>query len=364
MKKILIIGATGSIGNSVINLIKNNNDLYLSGFTYFKNEVKANFILKEFPGAHCLKLSNDNLDDLDNIDFDVVIHAIPGISGIKSLIKCIKLGKEILLANKESIVIFGNYIKKINEKFKTVILPIDSEHSSLFDLLNWDNNNKKNIKKIFITCSGGALRLFNDMEELNKKTFSECSKHPVWDMGEKITLDSATLFNKLFEVIEAKFYFDILYKNINILINHSSTVHSIIMFKDNSYKISFHYPSMVIPIGHAIYKNNSAHNNVPPIDHELINIKFEEFTPYQKRVFSLIDKFDDIDNIGLIINAINDSLSVLFKDNKIKFLSFINVLEKFVNNDIINVNKKLDSLEDYLNLYERVKLISIKLAYK
>ncbi len=340
-KKIAILGSTGSIGKTLINIIKNDKKnfeitLLTTNKNYkelikqakylsvknliISNKTSYNFA-KKFNSNKKFKIYN-NFDCFNRIfkkKNDFVMSSITGLDGLKPTLNSIRFTKNILIANKESIICGWNLIKNELLKFKTNFIPVDSEHFSIWSLLN----EKKNIEieKIYITASGGPFL------KTPKKNFSNISikkalNHPNWSMGKKITIDSSTLMNKLFEVIEAKNIFDIPYRNIEILIHPSSYVHAIIKFSNGLTKILIHDTSMKIPIFNAIYFND---------DKKKLRSKTLDLNKLNNLNFSLPDlsRFPLLKILELMPNKIslfetilitaNDEIVKLFLDKKIKY---------------------------------------------
>ncbi|MBD1174814.1 1-deoxy-D-xylulose-5-phosphate reductoisomerase [Pelagibacterales bacterium SAG-MED01] len=289
-KKISIFGSTGSIGKSLINILKKDKKNFevvlLTADKNYKDLIKQaklfnvkNLIIKNEKSYNILK--NSPLSKKVNIykDFtkikkifkkknDFIMSAISGLSGLEPTLISIKHTKNMLIANKESIICGWNLIEKELKKNKTNFIPIDSEHFSIFSLL--ENNRTDSIDKVYITASGGPFIDF-PKKKFKKISPKEALKHPSWQMGKKISIDSATLMNKVFEVIEAKKIFNLDYKNISILTHPNSYVHSIIKFNNGLTKVLIHDPDMTIPIFNSIYCTNKKNINSKPLDIKILN---------------------------------------------------------------------------------------------
>ena len=349
-KKIAILGSTGSIGKTLIEIIKKdkkNFDVIL--LTADKNYIE---ILKQ---AKILKVKNliitdkkaylnlsqkklGNIKIFNNYDcfnkifkkkIDYVMSSISGINGLIPTIKIIKFTKKIAIANKESIICGWHLIKKDLKKFKTSFIPVDSEHFSVFYSLK--GNKISNIKKIYLTASGGPL-INTPKRKLKSIKISEAIKHPNWKMGKKISIDSATMMNKVFEIMEAKKIFDLNYETLDILVHPSSYVHAIVKFNDGMVKIIAHDTNMKIPIF------NSLHNSQKKIKTDELNLNKLNFLDLKKVD---TDKFPSIkiikklknneSSLETLIVLANDILVDLFLLKKIYFTDIVSVLQKLMN---------------------------------
>ncbi len=289
-KKIAILGSTGSIGKTTFNIIKNNpKDFEIVLLTTNKNSstilkqaklLKVNNIiisneteflkLKKKLNKSKIKVHN-NLERLQNIfkkKIDYTMCAISGLSGLKSTIDAIKFSKTVAIANKESIICGWDFIERELSKNKTKFIPIDSEHFSIWSLIK--NQNKKNIKKIYLTASGGPfLNMKNSLIANVKPKYA--LKHPNWKMGKKISIDSATLMNKLFELIEAKKIFNLEIDNFEIIIHPKSYIHAIVHFKNGLIKFLAHDTNMSVPIMNSLYVNKIFNYNDKDLDFSVLN---------------------------------------------------------------------------------------------
>ena len=360
-KKIAILGSTGSIGKTLIELIqkdkKNFDIVLLTADKNYKEILKQakffkvkNLIItneKSFKELKKKKLGKinifNNYNSFNNIfkkKIDYVMSSISGIDGLEPTLKIIKHTKKIAIANKEAIICGWHLIKKDLKKFKTIFVPVDSEHFSIFYALQ--SNKISNIEKIYLTASGGPLNNIPKKRFKNIK-ISEAIKHPNWKMGKKISVDSATMMNKVFEIIEAKKVFDLDYDKLDILVHPSSYVHAITKFKDGMIKIIAHDTNMKIPIFNSLYDNKQK-----SIQSEQLNIK-KLNSLNLKRVDT--DKFPSIKIIRklqnkeslleTIIVLANDELVNLFLLKKLSFTDINNYLLRLINmSQIINLSKK------------------------
>ena len=339
-----ILGSTGSIGNTTLNIVKKdkkNFNIILLTTNYnarkvfnqaLKFKVKNVIITdnkkylswKKIFNKHKIKTYKnfENLDKIIKKKLDYSINAISGIDGLEPTLKIIKYTKKIAIANKESIICGWNLIKNELIKNKTSFIPVDSEHFSIFKLVG--NQSTHKIKKIIITASGGPFLKKKIKRKIN---VSDALNHPNWKMGKKITIDSATLMNKVFEVIEAKKIFNINYEKIDILVNPNSYVHAIIIFNNGTIKMLVHETNMTIPIYNSIYEDSFENDfNTKYLDLKKIN-NLNLSKPNNKQFTSLniLNRLPNHDSLyETIIISINDELVNMFlnKDIEYKMISF------------------------------------------
>ncbi len=349
-KKISVFGCTGSIGDTTFKLLnkkKNEYNFYI--LTGFKNFKKIKNIIKVYKPKFFVifndktylkvkkSLKQNKVKILNSKDFyaykfkksDVSILAIPGIAGLKPSLSIIKRSKKILIANKESVICGWNLINQLAQKYKVQILPIDSEHFSIMNLIN--SINKKSIEKIYLTASGGPF-LNYPLKKMNNIKPSQAINHPKWKMGKKISIDSATLINKIFEVIEANKLFSIDLKKLDILIHPQSLVHAIVKFKNGLYKFLYFETDMSIPIGNALFENNFEIKNFFTVNNKLKKNDLAEnlnFIKVDKKKFPVI-KLKPIlgkyNSIPIILNAANEIFVDQFLKKNISFCSIINYM--------------------------------------
>ena len=340
-KKISILGSTGNIGLSVLKII-DKTDFSINLLSAKKNYKKICFQIKKYKPKYFVvsdikiyekvkkKFRKKNTIILNNyfeqpIKFNshITVAAISGIDGLKPTLSMISKSKKILIANKESIICGWNLIKKIAKKNKTKIIPVDSEHFSILQLMQ--NHKMQEIKKIFITASGGPFLNYkiNQLKNIRPK---DAVKHPKWKMGKKISIDSSTLMNKILELIEAQKLFNIPLEKIDILIHPNSLVHAIIEFKNGLTKFIYHETSMLVPLANAIIENDL------DIKHFLKASYFPKknlsenliFKKVSKKIFPVIkvkNRIDEYPSTPIIINACNEEVVNLFLQKKIPFLS-------------------------------------------
>jgi 1-deoxy-D-xylulose-5-phosphate reductoisomerase len=350
-KKIAILGSTGSIGKTLIEIIKKdkkNFDIILltaeKNYKEIYHQAKVlnvkNLIItnqKSFKELKKKKLGKinifNNFKSFNNIfkkKIDYVMSSISGIHGLEPTIEIIKHTKKIAIANKESIICGWHLIKKNLKKYKTNFIPVDSEHFSVFYSLQGNKNS--NVDKIYLTASGGPLNNLPKARFKNIK-ISEAVKHPNWKMGKKISIDSATMMNKVFEIIEAKKIFNLNYEKLDILVHPSSYIHAIIKFKDGMIKIVAHDTNMKIPIFNSLYDNE---NKI--IKTNQLNLKKLNFLDLKKvdtnkfPSIKIIKKLKNSDSLSeTIIVMANDELVNLFLLKKINFTDISIYLQKLIN---------------------------------
>ena len=363
-KKIAILGSTGSIGKTLINIIKQDKKNFeivlLSAEGNYKELLQQaklfkvkNLIITNVESFNIIKKDKfskkisiyNNFNNFRKIfkkKIDYTMSSISGIQGLKPTIEIIKFTKKIAIANKEAIICGWDLIQKELKKNKTVFIPVDSEHFSIWYALR--SINKNLIEKIYLTASGGPF-LNKPLYKLKNVNYKQAVKHPNWKMGKKISIDSATMMNKVFEIIEAKKIFDISYKKLSILIHPKSYVHAIIKLKNGLTKIVVHDTNMKIPIFNSLYSSSSPINS-KQIDLKILNnlelntVDYRRF-PLTKILNSLPEKSSLFETI---LVSINDKLVELFLDNKIKYT---------------DISKKMHNILRLKNL-KKYKMINVK----
>ena len=364
MKNILLLGATGSIGDSVLSVIKQNSDkLNLAGIAFQSNTTKAISIIEEFDPnyAYCeskanLNTINDSLkkseiielfNDKSELEYllnhksiDIIISAISGFSGLETTFMAAQSGKIILLANKESIVVAGDIILPLAKKHNTKIIPIDSEHNAIFQCLN-SKKNTDDVSKIIITASGGPF-LNKKVDDLSGVTKREALNHPNWKMGSKITIDSATLVNKCLELIEAKYLFNLNEEYFELVVHPQSIIHSIVTYKDGSSICQMSNPDMRVPISHALSLEESRLSlNFSEINFSSLNLTFQEFPKDRLEIANLAREVCNTrGSTGTVFNAANEIAVENFLSDKITFNKIYEVIYRTFN--AIPVSKNID----------------------
>lgn len=349
-KQIAILGSTGSIGTQTLQVIDEHPDLFEAYCLTANNKVKelAEQARRYNPAA--VVIANEDkyeelkslLADLPDIKvyagkqaideiveagpIDMVLTAMVGFAGLNPTIHAIKAHKKICLANKETLVVAGELICELAQKYHAPIIPVDSEHSAIFQSLAGEGNNK--IEKILLTASGGPFRNFTK-EQLATVTKADALKHPTWSMGAKITIDSATMMNKGFEVIEAKWLFGVPADKIQVLIHPQSIVHSAVQFADGAVKAQLGVPDMRLPIQYALTYPDRIHLNEDRLD--LFKQPLEFFEPDLDKFRCLALAFEAIKkggNMPCIVNAANEIVNRGFLEDKCGFTQMSDIIEK------------------------------------
>ena len=369
-KKICILGSTGSIGQTTLEIIlknkkdfdvvllsgNNNVELLISQAKKFKPKYvySNNFFFKEKLKTFC-KNNNiffiDDLNSLKKIKFDVTIAAISGMAGLLPTINIIKFSKKILIANKESIICGWKFILKELKKHHCNFTPIDSEHFSILNLI--ENKNLNSVKYIYLTASGGPF--FEKKVNLNKVTPDQAAKHPNWKMGKKISIDSANLMNKVLEVIEASLIFNLPINKFKIIIHPQSLIHAIIEFKNGLSSMLYHYNDMKIPITNSLYNNFYNYKNN---DHKFLSqnkLTFIEANSKKNPSLKILNLNNVLNENGFIlINALNEILVQKFLKNKITFPDITNKLIGILNTNIVKnylKNHQIRHINDVFKVY-------------
>ncbi|MFD3156557.1 1-deoxy-D-xylulose-5-phosphate reductoisomerase [Haloimpatiens sp. FM7330] len=376
MKNISILGATGSIGTQTLDVIRNAKQSFcLQGISANTSYDKVIQIIKEFDVKYVAitekntyeKVKNycsssnlktnvlyglEGLNTIATLDeVDVVVTSVVGMIGLVPTLKAIKAGKDIALANKETLVVGGELVINEAQKNNVKILPVDSEHGAIFQCLQ--GNKKEDIYKIILTASGGPFRGRQRDELINIKP-EEALKHPKWNMGKKISIDSSTLMNKGLEVIEAHWLFDVNYDDIQVVIHPQSIVHSMIEYKDASVIAQLAVPDMRLPIQYALNYPIREKSIVNRLDfYEVSKLTFEK---PDMNTFRCLKLAYDAGKLGgimpTVLNSANEVAVELFLNNKIKYLQIESIIEECLSKfkNIVNPN-----LEDILNTDKKVR---------
>jgi 1-deoxy-D-xylulose-5-phosphate reductoisomerase len=380
-KKIAILGSTGSIGKTLVNILKKDKKnieiVLLTADKNYKELIKQakifnvkNLILTNKYSFLKLKKNKNynNINIYNNFNLikkifpkkiNYLMSSISGFEGLSPTLKMIKYTKVIAIANKEAIICGWNILNKELKKNNTKFIPVDSEHFSIFYALK--NNSISNIKDIYLTASGGPL-LKLPLNKFQNIKISDVLKHPTWKMGEKISIDSATLMNKVFEIIEAKKIFNISYENLKILIHPSSYVHALLKFKDGMIKIIAHDTSMTIPIYNSLSPNQNSLLKTENIDlMKLNNLNFENVNSKKFPLIKVLSKLPNTDSLfETVLVATNDEFVKLYLNKKIRFNELSKKIFKFLNsNEFVKYKfikpEKIETIEK-LNQYVRLKI--------
>ena len=379
-KKIGILGSTGSIGENTVKIIQNNKKdfdvIFLSTNRNVKKLLKQSLIIKPktviiFDEKKYLKYKKkfinkkikvfNSFKDLKNKylkrKIDYIMCAITGLAGLDSTINCIAKTNSVAIANKESIICAWDLINRKLIKHKTKFIPVDSEHFSIWSLLQ--NESVRGVEKIFITASGGPFLNYK-LNKLSNVKPKDAIKHPNWNMGKKISIDSATLMNKLFEIIEAQRIFNIDIKKFEILIHPKSYIHSIIKFINGQIKILAHDTDMKIPIFNSIYQDNLKKINTKNLDINLLNnLNLMKIDKSKYPAIKIINKINNNNTLfETVLISSNDELVNLYINNKIKFLDIGRNLIKILNIKKYSnlIKKKPKKISEIINLAKEVRL--------
>ena len=376
-KLIAILGSTGSIGRQALEVIADNNELFEVYALTANNQVDLLIeqALRFRPEMvvianeqHYLKLKealtglpikvfagNDSVAQIAEMQpIDIVLTAMVGYSGLKPTINAIKAGKKIALANKETLVVAGELICDLVKQYNSSIIPVDSEHSAIFQCLTGEGNNP--IEKLILTASGGPFRT-KSIAELEHVTSAQALRHPNWDMGAKITIDSASMMNKGLEIIEVKWLFGVSPEQIDVVVHPQSIIHSMVQFADGSIKAQLGLPDMKLPIQYAFTYPDRLKTNFPRLDFNICTqFTFEQ--PDTERFRNLAFAYYAMDrggNMPCILNAANEIVVAEFLKDKIGFLQMSDIIEKVMAKAEFIANP---SYEDYVKTDELVRLLT------
>ena len=386
-KKIAIIGSTGSIGKNLLEIISNDiNDFKINLLTADKDHKTllrqakkfnvTNLIIKNKSSYKVLKkkTSNTNIKVFNSFEhlglifknkIDYVMNSIMGIDGLEPTIKIIKYTKNLAIANKESIICGWNIILKKLKKNNTNFIPVDSEHFSIWYGLQ--NLKATNVEKIYLTASGGPFRKLS-LNKFKKIKINQAVSHPNWTMGKKISVDSATMINKVYEVIEAKNIFNIPYQNIEIIIHPKSYIHALIKFTNGLTTIIAHDTTMKIPIFNSLYSKSDKKIFTNTINFKTLNnLNLSKLNSIRYPMIKLLKILPSKSSLfETVIVAANDTLVDLFLNKKINFINIQKELFKILKLKEFNKFKKISpkKLEDVIKLNDYVRLKVLKKVYK
>ena len=365
MKNITVLGVTGSIGTQTIDVVLGHPDEFkIVAMSAGHNIKKLEEIMSQLPVAHICVLEQADYDYLTEKypdrhfylgqegliqistleETEIVLNAIVGFAGLLPTIEAIKAGKDIALANKETLVVAGHIIIPLAKEYNIQLLPVDSEHSAIFQSMHGEY--PREISKILLTCSGGSFR-DKSLNELKDATVEQALNHPNWSMGAKITIDSATLVNKGLEVMEAKWLFDVDYDDIEVLIHPESVVHSMIECTDTAVIGQLGTPDMRLPIQYALTYSHRIPlmNSKRPSLSDIGTLHF--YKPDTERFKALPLAYRagrEGGSMPCVFNGANEEANQLFRDGKIKFLEIVDLIEDAMNAHTVVENPTLDEL--------------------
>ena len=367
-KQICILGSTGSIGTQALEVIEEHSDRFEAYCLTANNQVEllaeqarkfkpaavviANeekygqltALLEDCPDIKVYAGAQALCDIVEAEPIDMVLTAMVGFAGLEPTIHAIKAHKKICLANKETLVVAGELICELAQQYRAPILPVDSEHSAIFQSIVGEGDNE--VEKILLTASGGPFRL-KTLDEMRTMTAADALRHPTWDMGAKITIDSASMMNKGFEVIEAKWLFGVEADKIQVLVHPQSIVHSAVQFRDGAVKAQLGVPDMRLPIQYAFTYPDRLPMTGERLD--LFRHPLEFFEPDMEKFKCLALAFDAIKRGGnacCVVNAANEIVNLAFRKGQIGFLDMGDIIEKTLNKATVI---KKPTLEDYIN---------------
>ena len=374
MKKIFILGASGSIGENALSVIDSNKDNFeLVGISVNRNVEKVNQVIKKHNPKYIYindKSARENMlktenavicedekqlfDIFNSSDVDIVISAISGFAGIKSTFQAAKSGKKLLLANKESIVAGGSLLMKTIKENNTELVPIDSEHNAIFQCLP-QSRSTEDVKQIVITASGGPFHGKN-IDELKNVGIQDALNHPNWEMGAKISIDSATLVNKCLELIEACYLFDMDESFFELVIHPESIIHSIVTFNDGSSICQMSNPDMRVPIANAMSYDKRLLIPFQPIDFNNLKLNFESFPNDRVEIVQLAREAAREDSSkGIYFNAANEVAVENFLKKRITFRQIYEVILRTFDKKEMS---KFNSIEDIFEIDREARNIS------
>lgn len=376
MKKIAILGSTGSIGTQTLDVVAEHGDIEVVAMSCGRNISLFEKQIRQFrpklvsvwseEDAKRLKLKLADMDIIVEHGMDglidvavykeaqILVTAIVGMLGIRPTIAAIKAGKDIALANKETLVTAGHIIIPLAKENNVSILPVDSEHSAIFQSLQGEQHNK--INRILLTASGGPFRGYT-LDELKNIKVEDALKHPNWSMGRKITIDSSTLVNKGLEVMEAKWLFGVEPDQIQVVVHPQSVIHSAVEYEDGAVIAQLGTPDMRLPIQYALYYPNRRSLSGEKLDlFKLASMTFEKpDTGTFKGLKLAYEAMEKGGNIPTAFNAANERAVALFLDHKIKYLDIVDIIEKSMNDCSFIDNPSVDEILDTENtVYEYI----------
>ena len=365
MKNVLLLGATGSIGESVLSVISQNKEsLNLFGVSFNKNILRYQEILKEHSPDYVYiddhdsfkSLCNNDKEkylngdkELENLinkdDVDIIVCATSGFAGLKTAYIASMTGKKILLANKESIVAGGDLILPLAKENNSEIIPIDSEHNAIFQCLSGEKGTE-DVKGITITASGGPF-INTSIKELKHVTIEEALNHPNWKMGSKVTIDSATLVNKCLELIEAKYLFDLDEQYFDLVIHPQSVIHSIVTFVDGSSICQMSAPDMKVPIAHALSNENRLSIDFNNLDFNNLNLSFQKFPSDRMEIQNIAREVCNKGGfLGTVFNAANEIAVESFLNKEINFDKIYEVIYRTFDKNILSNNVSIETINE------------------
>ena len=376
-KNIILLGATGSIGTSTLNLIRQKRERFnLIGISAYKNTEQLKLISEEFNVKYVSYFKNnkniefnektkvmkdfEGLLELASLNCDVVVSGISGLAGLMPAYAALSNGNHIAIANKEPLVVAGNLLKDCSKKHNAKILPVDSEHNSIFQC--FDSNQRTNISHITLTASGGPF-LNRSLDSICDVTVEEALKHPNWKMGNKVSIDSATLINKALEVIEAGCLFELKANQIKVVIHPESIIHGLVHYKDGSVLANLALPDMISPLSVAIGYPERYNLDLPKLD--LVEVSQLNFLKPDLKKFPGLNfgwhALNEPNYFSIVLNASNEIAVDLFLKKRIKFTSIVEIIDKCLNEQKFN---SANNLEETLEIDKMSRIFAKKISEK
>lgn len=364
MRHVCLLGATGSIGTQTLDVIISNPDSFILDAISIGHQVdKLDDIFSKFPSVHycCIQEEKDMLiyqNKYPNIKFfhgnsglislilesksEMVVNALVGFVGLVPTIRALEDNRIVCLANKEALVVGGELVNDLLNRGYGKLYPIDSEHVAIHKCLKVDN---KNVKKLIITASGGAFRKLS-RKQLKNVTKEDALNHPTWSMGQKITIDSASMANKCFEVIEAHYLFNYPFSKIDTILHYESYVHSLVEYKDNTFRMQVGKPDMREPIKYALFETNITFETLTMDDYH--NYKDLTFLPFDKKRYPIIKHAKTViknkGTYGAVLNSANEEAVYAFLKGEINFLDIEKIIDFFMKKHENNLHPSLEDL--------------------
>ena len=376
-KNIILLGATGSIGSSTLNFIRKKREKFnLLGVSTYEKTEQLKSISNEFNVKNVCFFKNDQgtifdknvkvmkgrqgLLELASLNCDIVVSGISGLAGLMPAYTALNNGNHIAIANKEPLVVAGNILIECSKKNNVKILPVDSEHNSIFQC--FDNNLRENVSHITLTASGGPF-LNRSPSSFKDITIEEALKHPKWEMGKKISIDSATLINKALEVIEAGFLFELKSNQIKVVIHPESIIHGLVHYKDGSVLANLALPDMISPLSVAIGYPERYNLDLPKLD--LVEVSQLNFLKPDLKKFPGLNfgwhALNEPNYFSIILNASNEIAVDLFLKKRIKFTSIVEIIDKCLNEQKFN---SANNLEEILEIDKMSRIFAKKISEK
>ena len=376
-KNLILLGATGSIGTSTLNLIRKKREKFnIIGVSAYEKTEQLKLISKEFNVKNVCFFKNDQrtifdkgikvmkgrqgLLELASLNCDIVVSGISGLAGLMPAYMALNNGNNIAIANKEPLVVAGKILIECSKKNNVKILPVDSEHNSIFQC--FDNNLRENVSHITLTASGGPF-LNRSLNSFKEVTVEEALKHPKWEMGKKISIDSATLINKALEVIEAGLLFELKSNQINVVIHPESIIHGLVHYKDGSVLANLALPDMISPLSVAIGYPERYNLDLPKLD--LIEVSQLNFLKPDLKKFPGLNfgwhALNEPNYFSIVLNASNEIAVDLFLKSRIKFTSIVKIIDKCLNEQKFN---SANNLEETLKIDKMSRIFAKKISEK